>query len=104
MVDPPAPQRVLFLPGALRDFEKASDYYETQQRGLGKRFRFQVLDRLDAISLDPTSFPLVHAEIRETLVRRFPFAIYHAIREGAVVIVAIHHCSQDPFVWQDRLG
>jgi hypothetical protein len=75
MGNQPERREILFLPGALREYESACVYYESQERGLGERFRRQLLDRLDAIGSDPASFPVVHTDIRETLVRTFPFAI-----------------------------
>lgn len=93
---------LFFLPDAFREYEDSYLYYESQEFGLGDRFRVQIADRIEAIRRDPTSFPLVHQDIRETLVRKFPFAVYFSVVGTVVLVVAVHHCSLPPEVWQGR--
>ncbi len=45
--------KVIFSPNALTDIEKATDYYNEQKAGLGKRFAQQVQSTLKTIKGNP---------------------------------------------------
>lgn len=52
--------------------------------------------------------PEVHAKIfqqlRRSLVRRFPYAVFYRIDDDQVTVVAVYHCRRDPRDWQRRAG
>ena len=94
--------RLAFRRVARVEFDEAADWYERRQVGLGPRFVAAVQRVLDRITELPDFYPVVHGDVREALVRRFPFCIYY--REGAdqILVLAVFHTSRDPSVWQDR--
>lgn len=97
-------QRSLSLSSdAKADLQHAYSYYESERSGLGTQFLDSVSSRFDSISDFPESFPIVYQDVRESLVKRFPFAIYFIPEADSVVVVAVYHSSRDPSAWQKRL-
>lgn len=93
---------VVFRRVARIEFDDAAGWYERRQAGLGPRFVVAVQRVLDRIAEQPDFYPVVHGEVREALVQRFPFCIYY--REGAdqILVLAVFHTSRDPSIWQNR--
>jgi len=87
---------------AQREFDKAADWYDEQRAGLGREFIEEVDRVLDNIRQSPDRHAVVYAEVREALVRRFPFAVYYRIEPDQVVVLAVIHTSRDPAIWQRR--
>lgn len=61
---------------AQRELDEAADWYEERCAGLGREFIEEIDATLACVSAYPEQFAFVHRDIREALVRRFPFAIY----------------------------
>lgn len=96
------------VPLALRreaktDLDHAYRYYESESRGLGSEFLDAVEDRFSSIAASPESFAPVYQDVREALVKRFPFAIYFREEAKRIVVYAVYHCSRDPVHWQQRI-
>lgn len=91
-----------FLPAAVEEIHHAIAWYETQRPGLGKIFVDAIDDALTSIEADPTRFAIIYREVRMSLVKRFPYAIYFREKGGQVEIVSIFHASRDPSEWQQR--
>lgn len=85
------------------DLDRAYGYYESQHRGLGSEFLDAVEKRFDSIATSPESFAVVYQDVREALVKRFPFAIYFREYAGRIVVFAVYHCSRDPVRWRERI-
>jgi len=66
---------------------------------LGRAFREVVRRTVSRISERPASFPEIADGIHRALTRRFPYAIFFAIEETAVVVLAIKQQAQDPASW-----
>jgi plasmid stabilization system protein ParE len=95
---------VISEPGADLDVASAFDWYEGERAGLG----FEYLDELHAaytrIVDGPLRYQHLQSGIRRALLKRFPYAVYFAIVEDVVVVVAVLHASRDPAEWQRRRG
>ena len=52
----------------------------------------------------PLDYQDLRAGIRRALLRRFPYAIYFAVENDTVLVVAVLHASRDPAEWQRRRG
>ena len=87
---------------ARREFDDAIDWYDQQQSGLGEEFESEVQRSLETILNMPMMFAIVHRDLREAWVRRFPYGIYYRVEPGRIVVVAIVHTSRDPSIWQGR--
>jgi len=90
---------VIVLPEAEADIERAYDWYETQETGLGRDFVRAIRVANRAIAEQPEIYPLRSDGVRRYLLTRFPYAMYHRYDEHAVHIIMVFHGSQHP----DRL-
>jgi plasmid stabilization system protein ParE len=85
------------------DLERAYNYYELERSGLGSEFLDEVEYRFVSMAASPGSYPVVYQDVREALVKRFPFAIYFRTEPEQIVVYAVYHCSRDPVRWQQRI-
>ena len=49
------------------------------------------------------TWPVIEAELRRRLVRRFPFGILYRIEPEEIVIVAVAHLRRKPGYWRERI-
>ncbi|RLA47051.1 MAG: type II toxin-antitoxin system RelE/ParE family toxin [Gammaproteobacteria bacterium] len=84
------------------DLTEAAEWYERQRDGLGHEFLDEVLSTLDAIRIEPQSYPLVHRKTHRALVSRFPFAVFYRVQSSDIVVVSVMHGSRHPARWQNR--
>jgi plasmid stabilization system protein ParE len=42
-------------------------------------------------------------DIREAIVRRFPYCVYFRVRHGRLIVLSVFHTSRDPSTWQSRV-
>jgi len=87
---------------ARREFDEAADWYEQQRSGLGARFTAAVQQVFDEIAANPQRYAEVHRDVREGLVKGFPYCVYYHEQSAQIVILAVFHTSRDPSVWQAR--
>ena len=93
----------IFTPAARAELIDAQDWYESEARGLGRRFRAAIEFVIERMSANPRQFPVVYKNIRRALVRRFPYALLFVIEEDATLtVIACFHGSRDPMHWQKR--
>ena len=93
---------VIFLPAAQIEAGEAQDWYEAESRGLGVAFRTELDHAVLRLAANPLQFPIVLADIRRALLRRFPYALFFRIVDDAVFVMACFHSSRDPTNWQQR--
>ena len=80
----------------------ARQWYEKQRPELGIQFAESIVEAIDRISSNPLAFPVVHAETRRAVVRRFPYGIYFRVLEDQIVVTAVMHGRRHPRGWQRR--
>lgn len=84
------------------DIEAAFQWYQTEQPGLGMEFLNEVRAAYRRILYNPLNYQELRSGIRRALTKRFPYAIYFAIKEQTIVVVAVLHTARDPAEWQWR--
>ncbi len=100
----PLARPICVTPIARQDLIDAQDWYESEARDLGRRFRAAVDAVIKRIGMNPRQFPVVHKNVRRALLRRFPYALMFVIEpDGALTIIACFHGSRDPTRWQKRM-
>jgi plasmid stabilization system protein ParE len=87
---------LVFRPEVRDELDDAYNYYESQKIGLGDEFLDCVDDTLDRICQMPESYPVVDRDIRRSLVKRFPYAVYYRIVSSRIIAIAIFHGYRDP--------
>ncbi len=82
---------------ALQDLEKGVEYYNEQQKGLGKRFSKEVNNSFTVLTKNPF-FQIRYDDIRCLPVKKFPYMIHFTVneKENSVIVYAIIHDSLDP--------
>lgn len=84
------------------DIQAAALWYEDQRPGLGVRFLGELDEVFRRIGTNPKQFPQLEAEVRRTLLRHFPYAVYFVEGSADVVILAVLHLHREPDMWKSR--
>ncbi len=87
--------RVRYHPAALAELADAAVWYETRRVGLGQELRTTVRAALRIIAEKPRAWPRSPQEtaVRVFSLRRFPFLLPYAIKDGTVIILALAHAK-----------
>jgi plasmid stabilization system protein ParE len=94
--------RIVFRRAAKSEFEEAAVWYDEQRRGLGEEFIFEIDQSLASAAAAPLRYPVVYGDIRRTVARRFPYAVYFRVRSDTLVVLAVFHGRRNPAIWQRR--
>jgi len=89
-------------PEAEADMLDAFEWYESQKLGLGHEFMDCVDDVFDRIAQNPRQFAISYREMRQALIRRFPYIVCFIIDPHRITVIAVVHSGRDPRVWQAR--
>ncbi|MFZ3266852.1 MAG: type II toxin-antitoxin system RelE/ParE family toxin [Terriglobales bacterium] len=95
--------QAIFTPAARFEILDAQDWYETQQAGLGVRFRGQLEITLSRMHENPYQFPAVFHDVHRARLRKFPDSLFFCIETEFMVVIACFHGSRDPQRWQQRV-
>lgn len=89
---------VKLLPKAYEDLKKAREWYNQQRKALGEEFKAEVNKEFDYICQYPQHYEKKHKEIRQSLIPRFPYAIFYRVEESKnqIIIFAVLHTSRNP--------
>jgi toxin ParE1/3/4 len=87
--------RLRFSSRAAREVGEAYAWYESQSEGLGSEFELQ-LKRLEQV---PLLYTEVLPGVRRTLLPRFPYGVFFAVRNDLVHILAVIHTARNPKRW-----
>jgi hypothetical protein len=93
-----------FHPEAESEFNRAIDYYEEIEPGLGYDFAIEVYSAIQRAVSFPKAWPIIDGEVRRALVRRFPFGILYSVENGRIFIAAVMNLHRQPEYWKDRMG
>ncbi|HEX9779513.1 MAG TPA: type II toxin-antitoxin system RelE/ParE family toxin [Geopsychrobacteraceae bacterium] len=91
-----------FHPEAEDEFNRAIDYYEDIEPGLGYGFALEVYATIKRSIEYPEAWPLLQGEVRRSLVRRFPYGIIYAIDNNELQILAVMNLHRHPDCWKKR--
>ncbi len=81
---------------ALRDIENGAAYYQSQQKGLGKRFENEVHDTFKKIQKSPFAASLSYDNVRYKILDRFPHIILYEFDEVNIYILRVFNTHQEP--------
>lgn len=94
---------VKFLSEAEGDLRDATQWYETERQGLGRKFKNAVFDGIDLVAKHPRSFAVERRGVRSAPVEGFPrYRVYYRVHRTHLEIVSVFHTSRDPEQWQRR--
>jgi toxin ParE1/3/4 len=81
-------------PSAKRDIAEADEYYA--QHGKADAFIAALDEAFIKIADRPLMYPVVYADVRRALVRRFPYSVFFVVEPERVMVLAVHHQHRDP--------
>lgn len=94
--------KLVILAQASLELQEAVEYYEAEQSGLGERLWDEFDQHLRWIVGNFTLPRLRSGDYRRVNLKVFPYYIAYAVRDNAVVVLAISHASRKPEHWIDR--
>jgi len=84
------------------DLVSAHEYYEQRRAGLGRDFIMSIADSIEQIRVAPRMFAIVHRDVRQFVVRRFPYVIYYIVDGDVIEVIAVFHAKRDPSPFRNR--
>lgn len=96
---------LVFTPESIQEIRDAADWYNVQQKGLGKRFTTQLKKELNKLKQNPFSRSVRYDDIRFAVTEVFPYAAHYTIDEAAhtIIIQAVLAFLQGPEAnWKKR--
>lgn len=94
---------VVFLDPAYAELRQAAQWYDQQEKGVGREFLTAVEQGLNHLLHDPTARPIACEGTHRQCLDRFPFDLLYRISQTRIEIVAVAHHSRRPGYWQKRL-
>ena len=91
-----------FHPEAEDEFNKAIDYYEDIEAGLGYDFALEVHSTIKRSVEFPKAWAVIEEDIRRCLVRRFPYGILYSEEQDGIFIIAVMNLHREPGYWKRR--
>ncbi len=95
--------RVEITEAAEWDLEEGYHFYESQSEGLGDYFLDTLYSDIDSLAYFAGIHRIVFGYHR-LLSKRFPFAVYYALKEETATVVAVIDCRGNPSWIRKRLG
>ncbi len=93
---------VYFLDVAEQEFNDAFEYYESEQEGLGARFKTEVTKTLLRITAYPSAYQKLSKRTRRCLVAKFPYGIIYQQSQEEILIIAVANLHRKPDYWLAR--
>ena len=97
--------KVKLLPIVHTDLRKAKKWYSEEREELGEEFKAEVNKEIDYIGEYPEHYQRKYKELRQSLVTRFPYAIFYLVEESKkrIVIFGILHTRRNPEIARKRM-
>ena len=93
---------VIFRQAAEDELINAYDWYEKRRAGLGSKFLHCVETCIVSVQQQPKRYPVAARDIRQGIVKRFPYTIFYRIEGAHIIVIAVFHSSRDPNIWKRR--
>ncbi len=91
---------MIYRPAAELELQDTYRWYEGCRPGLGRDFMMCVEERVQIMRQFPQAFPEVHREIRQAVIRRFPYSIFYLPTPHSIIVLSVFHSSRKPTVWK----
>ena len=91
--------RLKFSGRAVREIGEAYEWYEAQSQGLGSEYQAALELQLKRLEQAPLLYAEILPGIRRTLLPRFPYGVFYAVRNDLVHVLAVIHSARNPKRW-----
>jgi len=92
--------KVIFLDPAIKEFELAVEFYNSQSEGLGFEFALEVRRTIESIVKYPEAWHQLSNNTRRCRTNRFPYGVVYQVKEPKIIIAAVMHLHQAPRIWK----
>ncbi len=96
-------KRVIFHPGAIKEYVSAADYFTGIQPELAVKFSVEIDAAIGSILEAPERWPVIEEDVHRYLAHTFPYAVLYTIEPDHVYIIAVMHTAREPSYWRNRL-
>jgi len=93
---------VIFGDAAKVELAETFEWYEVQQKGLGKRFALALDLTKKRISVFPELSSEISTGIRRAIIKGFPYGLIYSIRLETLEIIEVAHLHREPMYWDGR--
>ncbi len=96
---------IKLLPIVHDDLRKTKKWYQEKNETLAKEFKIEVNKEIDYIGEYPEHYQQKYKELRQSLVTRFPYAIFYMVEEEKkqVVVFGVLHTRRNPEIARRRI-
>lgn len=84
---------------ALKDIDKATEYYFDIKKNLAKRFNKDLKASTKYILKNPLHIQIRYDNIRIAHLKKFPYSIHFTIEEQTIIILAVFNMAMDDQKW-----
>jgi toxin ParE1/3/4 len=95
--------RLIYHQDAEAELVEAALFYKSRVPALGGEFLEAVDAAIAKIQETPERWRIVDGEVRNCVMRRFPYGIHYRLLAGEIRILAFKHHSRHPDYWRYRL-
>lgn len=86
--------KIKLLPIVNLDLRKAKKWYQEKSETLAQEFKIEVNKEIDYIGEYPEHYQLKYKEFRQSLVTRFPYAIFIWSKKSKSKLLFLEFCTQ----------
>ena len=94
---------IIFREAAELELQEGYEWYEAREKGLGIEFVEHVEACVQIIRRHPEIFPRVYKDVRQGVLRKFPYSVLYIALPDRIVVTAIFHASRNPMAWKRRV-
>jgi len=87
---------LIFKDSAVDDLQKAYDYLEEQEKGLGEKLIQRIAEYVEVIETNPFIFKLGYRQVRQVRLKPFQYLLRYKIYKGFVGVIQVFHAKQHP--------
>ena len=97
--------KIKLLPIVHTDLRMAKKWYHEKSETLAKEFKLEVDKEIDYIAEYPEYYQRKYKELRQSLVTRFPYAIFYLVEEEQkrIIVLGVLHTSRNPEIVRKRI-
>ena len=95
--------KIQIEPEAQLDIQEAIDWYNVQQKGLGRKFYIEVKTYLKHLKTNPF-FQIRYDGVRCLPLKKYPYTAHFTINDAdkTVIVRAVFNTSRNPEIWKNR--
>lgn len=97
--------KIKLLPIVHTDLRKAKKWYHDKNPTLAIEFKIEVNKEIDYIGEYPEHYQLKYKALRQSLVTRFPYAIFYLVEQEKkrIIVFGVLHTSRNPEIVRKRI-